>query len=119
MFAPKGDANASPFCLILYMNKQNFQNLLQKGKICDRMIVPNQLNILTRVFLCLFTRDKYTFLQISYTFLCDEFDKMQIPLDTQKMFSFSCHIKLVWRLSEFAFLCGYFGSRTFCFIIHF
>jgi len=23
------------------------------------------------------------------------------------------HVKLVWRLSEFAFLCGYFGSRTF------
>ena len=23
------------------------------------------------------------------------------------------HVKLVWRLSEFAFLCGCFGSRTF------
>ena len=26
------------------------------------------------------------------------------------------YIELVWRLSEFAFLCGYFGSRTFCFM---
>ena len=23
-------------------------------------------------------------------------------------------LKLVWRLSEFAFLCVYFGRRTFC-----
>ena len=29
------------------------------------------------------------------------------------------HVKLVWRLSEFAFLCGYFGSRTFYFIFIF
>ena len=47
------------------------------------MIVPNQLNILTRVFLYLFTRDKCT-LFYAYIFALVEFDKMQIPLDAQK-----------------------------------
>jgi len=36
---------------------------------------------------------------------------MQIPFLLVRRFVFSA--ELVWRLSEFAFLCGYFGSRTF------
>ena len=44
-----------------------------------------------------------------------EFDKMQIPLTADCGVLHSFYVKLVWRLSEFAFLCGGFGRRTFWF----
>lgn len=43
----------------------------------------------------------------------DEFDKMQVPFMLLWLYPF--HIKLVWRLSELAFLCVCFGGRIFCF----
>ncbi len=45
-----------------------------------------------------------------------EFDKMQIPPGTRND-NISDFVRLVWRLSEFAFLCGNSGCRTFYFII--
>jgi hypothetical protein len=45
-----------------------------------------------------------------------EFDKMQIPLTMDgSVQTRSFSRKLVWRLLEFAFLCAYFGGRTFYF----
>ena len=43
-----------------------------------------------------------------------EFDKMQIPF-TMLLWRHLFHVKLVWRLLEFAFLCAYFGRRIFDF----
>ena len=40
---------------------------------------------------------------------------MQIPLPMIIVCYTLFHVRLVWRLSEFAFLCGCFGSRTFLF----
>ena len=49
----------------------------------------------------------------NYTILTSEFDKMQIPLSVKIVCYTLFHVKLVWRLSEFAFLCVCFGRRIF------
>ena len=61
--------------------------------------------------------DRYTL--FAHTVITCEFDKMQIPLCGDISMLHSFHVKLVWRLLEFAFLCAYFGGRTFIFILIF
>ena len=54
---------------------------------------------------------------LSHTFFICEFEKnANSALDENKYVTLFFHVKLVWRLSEFAFLCVYFGRRTFYFI---
>ena len=53
---------------------------------------------------------------LSHTFFICEFEKnANSALDENKYVTLFFHVKLVWRLSEFAFLCVYFGRRTFLF----
>ena len=40
---------------------------------------------------------------------------MQIPTLLVRLYHFAIQ-RLVWRLSEFAFLCAYYGRRTFYFV---
>ena len=90
--------------------KQNSSKLLKCLHDCAILIVPNQFNIVTYRMNRFWKWEYYTLL----SYLCVEFDKMQIPYPHRYLSAFALrYIGLVWRLSEFAFLCDSFGCRTF------
>ena len=70
--------------------------------------MPNQLNKTSKGYFCLY---RITISFLSHTHI--GFVKMQTPTGYGENRIWFLLIQLVWRLSEFAFWCGYFGSRTF------